>query len=529
VDITTSTPWKQVLSLAASSQQHTLAQMFAADVKRASTLTMQANVGAQSLLVDVSKQNISSEILSALLDVVREAGVEQRRDAMFSGAIVNNTEQQPALHVALRSKATSDVSAAVAAERKKMTEFANGVRNGTICGATGKTFTHVVNVGIGGSDLGPRLVWEALSPVVKADLQCRFVSNIDPLGVQQALQGLDAERTLVVMCSKTFSTSETLANSRAIAAWLESALGADAVAQHCVVVAVDAQKARAQNIAFAHSFAMWQWVGGRYSVPSAVNLCNVVAFGPEVHDQMLDGMRAIDEHFVSAPLQQNIPMVLGAIGVWNRSVLGRATHALISYSDALASFAPYVQQLEMESNGKRVRTDGTPVSVETAPVIWGGVGTNSQHAYMQLLHQGTSVIPVDFIGFAKVLAQGSDEHDALVANMLAQSQALAFGRTADGAGDASLAEHRAMPGNRPSTTIIASQLSAATLGALIALYEHSTFVQGCIWDINSFDQWGVEHGKQLAATVAADIAEGSASAGHDSSTKSLLDWYLKHR
>jgi len=517
-----------VLSLAASSQQHTLAQMFAADAKRASTMTMQANVGAQSLLVDVSKQNISSEILSALLDVVREAGVEQRRDAMFSGAIVNNTEQQPALHVALRSKAASDVSAAVAAERKKMTEFANGVRNGTICGATGKTFTHVVNVGIGGSDLGPRLVWEALNPVVKASLQCRFVSNIDPLGVQQALQGLDAERTLVVMCSKTFSTSETLANSRAIAAWLESALGADAVAQHCAVVAVDAQKARAQNIAFAHSFAMWQWVGGRYSVSSAVNLCNVVAFGPEVHDQMLDGMRAIDEHFVSAPLQQNIPMVLGAIGVWNRSVLGRATHALISYSDALASFAPYVQQLEMESNGKRVRTDGAPVSVETAPVIWGGVGTNSQHAYMQLLHQGTSVIPADFIGFAKVLAQGSEEHDALVANMLAQSQALAFGRTADGA-DAALSDHRAMPGNRPSTTIIASQLSAATLGALIALYEHSTFVQGCIWDINSFDQWGVEHGKQLAATVAADIAEGTASASHDSSTKSLLDWYLKHR
>jgi len=210
-------------------------------------------------------------------------------------------------------------------------------------------------------------------------------------------------------------------------------------------------------------------------------------------------------------------------------VLGRATHALISYSDALASFAPYVQQLEMESNGKRVRTDGTPVSVETAPVIWGGVGTNSQHAYMQLLHQGTSVIPVDFIGFAKVLAQESEEHDALVANMLAQSQALAFGRTADGAGDAALSDHRAMPGNRPSTTIIASQLSAATLGALIALYEHSTFVQGCIWDINSFDQWGVEHGKQLAATVAADIAEGTASASHDSSTKSLLDWYLKHR
>jgi len=492
-------------------------------------MTMQANVGAQSLLVDVSKQNISSEILNALLDVAREAGVEQRRDAMFGGAIVNNTEQQPALHVALRSQATSNVSAAVAAERKKMTEFANGVRNGTICGATGKTFTHVVNVGIGGSDLGPRLVWEALSPVVKASLQCRFVSNIDPLGVQQALQGLDAERTLVVMCSKTFSTSETLANSRAIAAWLESALGVDAVAQHCVVVAVDAQKARAQNIAFAHSFAMWQWVGGRYSVSSAVNLCNVVAFGPEVHDQMLDGMRAIDEHFVSAPLQQNIPVVLGAIGVWNRSVLGRATHALISYSDALSSFAPYVQQLEMESNGKRVRTDGTPVSVETAPVIWGGVGTNSQHAYMQLLHQGTSVIPVDFIGFAKVLAQGSEEHDALIANMLAQSQALAFGRSAKGEGDASRAEHRAMPGNRPSTTIIASQLSAATLGALIALYEHSTFVQGCIWDINSFDQWGVEHGKQLAATVATDIAEGTASASHDSSTKSLLDWYLKHR
>lgn len=512
-----------MLSLAASGQQHTLAQMFAADDKRASTMTMQVNVGAQSLLVDVSKQNISTETLNALIDVVREAGVEQRRDAMFSGEIVNDTEQQPALHVALRSKATSKVSAAVAAEQANMTVFANGVRNGTICGATGKTFTHVVNVGIGGSDLGPRLVWEALSPVMEAKLQCRFVSNVDPLGVQQALHGLDAERTLVVMCSKTFSTSETLANSRAIASWLEGALGADAVARHCAVVAVDAQKARAQNIAFAHSFAIWQWVGGRYSVSSAVNLCNVIAFGPQVHEHMLTGMRHIDEHFVSAPLQRNIPVVLGAIGVWNRSVLGRATHALISYSDALASFAPYVQQLEMESNGKRVRTDGTPVALETAPVIWGGVGTNSQHAYMQLLHQGTSVIPVDFIGFAKVLAHGSEEHDALVANMLAQSQALAFGRSA------TEAEHRAMPGNRPSTTIIASQLSAETLGALIALYEHSTFVQGCIWGINSFDQWGVEHGKQLAATVATDIAEGSANASHDSSTKSLIDWYLKHR
>lgn len=526
MDITTSSPWKKLQALAATSQEQTLAQLFAQQPTRAQSLTFQVEIGAEAIVTDFSKQNISAEVLTALVDVAREANVAEHRAAMFAGAVVNATEQQPALHVALRATAGDGIASpeivqGVLAERAKMAQFANGVRSGAICGATGKTFTYIVNIGIGGSDLGPRLVWEAMGAVSNPQLQCRFVSNVDPLSLKQALHGLDAERTLVVMCSKTFSTTETLANSQVVSRWLEQALGQDAVAQHCVVVSVDAEKARANGLAFAHSFAMWKWVGGRYSVSSAVNFCNVVAFGPDVFDQMLFGMREVDQHFQHAPLESNVAVLLGAIGVWNRSLLGRETRALISYSDALGSFAPYVQQLEMESNGKSVCADGSPVSVHTSPVIWGGVGTNSQHAYMQLLHQGTSVIPVDFIGFARVLPQASLQHDALMANMFAQAQALAFGRSAD--------THRTMPGNRPSTTIVASQLSAATLGALIALYEHATFVQGCIWGINSFDQWGVEHGKQLAAVVEADIARGEASRSHDSSTISLLDWFLKHR
>jgi glucose-6-phosphate isomerase len=324
------------------------------------------------------------------------------------------------------------------------------------------------------------------------------------------------------MCSKTFSTTETLSNGRIIQQWLAASVGEAGVAQHCAVVSVEPQRATDAGIAFAHSFNIWPWVGGRYSISSAVNLANIVAFGSDVFDDFLSGMRAVDEHFIDAPLAQNIPVMMGLISVWNRSILCRETQAVVPYSTALRLFAPYLQQLIMESNGKQVSKDNAVVATQTSPVVWGGIGTNSQHAFMQMLHQGTSVVPVDLIGFAKTQAEHSDAHDLLMANMFAQAQALAFGAE-------STEPQRAMPGNRASTVLLASELSAQTLGALIALYEHSVFVQGCVWGINSFDQWGVELGKKLAQKISQQIAQGAPSSDQDASTSQLLQWYLKHQ
>ena len=527
--ITTTSSWKKLVALGKEAPQSTLSGLFLADDQRATRNTLHLNFGNGSLVADFSKQNTTPEVIQALLALAQDASVSTRRDAMFAGVPINTSEGQPALHVALRAPSTHkiivdgiDVVKEVQQVRRSMADFATGVRNGKICGATGKPFTHIINVGIGGSDLGPALVWDALSCSLKPSLLCSFVSNIDPLDVEKVLEKHDAHQTLVVMCSKTFSTSETLSNGRIIQQWLAQSVGTAGVAQHCAVVSTEPQRATSAGIAFAHSFNIWPWVGGRYSVSSAVNLANVVAFGSDVFDDFLSGMRAVDEHFIDAPLAKNIPVMMGLISVWNRSILGRETQAVVPYSTALRLFAPYLQQLIMESNGKQVGIDNAVVATQTSPVVWGSIGTNSQHAFMQMLHQGTSVVPVDLIGFAKTSVVHSDAHDSLVANMFAQAQALAFGAE-------STEPQRTMPGNRASTVLMASELSAQTLGALIALYEHSVFVQGCVWGINSFDQWGVELGKKLAQKISQQIARGVPDSDQDASTSQLLQWYLKHQ
>jgi glucose-6-phosphate isomerase len=527
--ITTTSSWKKLVALGKELPQSTLSELFARDTQRAQHHTLNLILGGASIVVDFSKQNTTPEVIQALLALAQDASVPTRRDAMFAGEPINSSEGQPALHVALRAPSKHkivvdgiDVVKEVQRVRRSMADFAAGVRSGKICGATGKPFTHIINVGIGGSDLGPALVWDALSCSLKPSLLCSFVSNIDPVDVEKVLEKHDADQTLVVMCSKTFSTSETLSNGRIIQQWLAQSVGAAGVAQHCAVVSTEPQRATSAGIAFAHSFDIWPWVGGRYSVSSAVNLANVVAFGSDVFDDFLSGMRAVDEHFIDAPLAKNIPVMMGLISVWNRSILGRETQAVVPYSTALRFFAPYLQQLIMESNGKQVGSDNAVVATQTSPVVWGSIGTNSQHAFMQMLHQGTSVVPVDLIGFAKTSAVHFDAHDSLMANMFAQAQALAFGAE-------STEPQRTMPGNRASTVLMASELSAQTLGALIALYEHSVFVQGCVWGINSFDQWGVELGKKLAQNISQQLAQGAPNSDQDASTSQLLQWYLKHQ
>lgn len=528
MDITTTPAWSAALKSAAAISQTTLKDLFAQDSTRAETLGVEVLVGEDAMLVDFSKQNVDERAVQCLIAVAEQAGVEQKRNDMFEGVVVNGTEQQPALHTALRGPLETsvnvngvDVMEEILRVRANVNEFAESVRAGRITGATGKKFQSVINVGIGGSDLGPTLVHEALSSVSAPAVHAHFVSNIDPTEVRSVLRECNPETTLVVLCSKSFSTAETLSNGRIIAQWISEAVGVKNVSKHFAVVSVFPEKAVSAGLSADYAFPMWSWVGGRYSISSAVNLVNVVAFGSNAYDSMLSGMRSMDEHFMTAPLLSNAPVLMGLLNVWNRSILGRETRAMIAYSTALKSFASYVQQLEMESNGKRVTADGDPVSMPTSPIVWGGVGTNAQHAYMQLLHQGTSVVPADFIGVAATPTHDGAAHDALVANLIAQTQALAFGNATD--------PHRTLPGNRPSTTLMLSSLSPRTLGALIALYEHSVFVQGCVFGINSFDQWGVELGKKLANEVSAQISAPSQSGGADASTAKLVQWYKTHR
>ena len=528
MDITTTPAWSAALDSAAAISQTTLKDLFARDSSRAETLSVEVPVGKDALLVDYSKHNIDANSLQKLIAVAEQAGVMQQRNDMFAGVVVNGTENQPALHTALRAPLETavnvdgvDVMKEIHRVRTLVNEFAESVRSGRVTGATGKKFLSVINVGIGGSDLGPTLVYEALSSASTPAVRAHFVSNIDPTDVRAVLQECDPETTFVVLCSKSFSTAETLSNGRIIAQWISDAVGAKNVSKHLAVVSVSTEKAASAGLAADYAFPMWPWVGGRYSISSAVNLVNVIAFGSNAYDNMLSGMRAMDEHFMAAPLHRNAPVLMGLLNVWNRSMLGRETRAMIAYSTALKSFASYVQQLEMESNGKGVTASGQPVSMPTSPIVWGGVGTNAQHAYMQLLHQGTSVVPADFIGVAATSTRDNEAHDALVANLFAQTQALAFGNAAE--------PHRTLPGNRPSTTLMLSALTPHTLGALIALYEHSVFVQGCVFGINSFDQWGVELGKKLASEVSAQISAPSQAGSADVSTAQLVQWYKKHR
>ena len=491
-------------------------------------MTVEVEIDEHSMLVDASKQTVDKEVFCELAGLAAWAKVADARDAMLSGAIVNTSEVQPALHTALRAPRGSRIEVNgvnvvddVWAVRDAITGFAHDVRDGRFLGATGKRITDVINIGIGGSDLGPALVYSALSTTIDPQVRVSFVSNVDPTNVTRVLAGLDPATTLVVVCSKSFSTAETLANARIAQRWLMDALGDAAVAHHTVAVTADAAKVSSSGIAASRVLSMWSWVGGRYSVSSAVNVCNAIAFGADVIDQFLGGMRAMDEHFAREPFERNAPMILGLIGVWNRSMLGRGSHAVVPYADALGLLPSYLQQLEMESNGKAVTRDGERLSTESSPVVWGGVGTNAQHAFMQLLHQGTSVVPVTFVGVAQSTTTHHAEHAALVANMIAQSAALAFGSSHDDPA-------RAMPGNRPSTTIVLSALTPGTLGGLIALFEHVVFVQGCVWGINSFDQWGVELGKKMAHEVAAELASGVPSASRDASSIQLQKWYLRH-
>jgi len=517
--------------------QTTMRDLFAAEPNRFAQFSAQGC----GILLDYSKNRIDAEAFAALIDMARGAGVEARRDAMWAGAHINTTEDRAVLHMALRHQGDTpvlvdgaDVMPAVRDTLARIKAFTDAVRSGEIAGHTGHKFTDIVNIGIGGSDLGPVMVTAALAPYTRPDLRAHYVSNVDGAHMHDTLKGLDPERTLFVIASKTFTTDETMTNARTARAWLADALGEAAVTAHFAAVSTNLEGCAGFGIAADRIFGFWDWVGGRYSVWSAIGLPVALAIGFEAFSQMLAGAAAMDEHFRTAPLAQNLPVILGVLGVWYRNGWGFATHAVLPYDQRLSRFPAYLQQLDMESNGKRVTLAGTPVDYATGPIVWGEPGTNGQHAFYQLIHQGTDVIPCDFLLAAKPHEQLPPHHAKLVANCLAQSEALMLGKTeaevrseleAQGLGAdavAALLPHKVFPGNRPSNTLLYAQLDPHTLGALIALYEHKVFVQGTIWGINSFDQWGVELGKQLAKALLPKV-EGTADAeGHDSSTQGLL-------
>ena len=493
---------------------------------------------AVGLYFDFSKNLITDETLSLFAQLVRDLKVEQRRDAMFAGEHINVSEDRAVLHVALRMPKDRtlpvdgvDVVAQVHHVLERMTTFANQVRGGQWRGHTGKPIKNVVNVGIGGSDLGPVMAYEALRHFSMRDLTFRFVSNVDATDFVEAVYDLDAEETLFIISSKTFGTLETLTNATSARGWLVEHLGDDtAVAKHFVAVSTNAEKVAAFGIDVANMFEFWDWVGGRYSMESAIGLSTMIAIGPENFYEMLAGFHAMDEHFRSAPFEENLPMLLGVLAVWNHDFLGFPTVGVMPYDQYLHRLPAYLQQLTMESNGKHVTRSGERVAYETGPIYWGEPGTNGQHSFYQLIHQGTTTVPVDFIGFANSLNPLDDHHDILMSNIFAQAQALAFGKTeeelrSEGA-DERTVPHRVMEGNRPSNVILATELSPRLLGSLIALYEHSVFVQGVIWDIDPFDQWGVELGKQLAVTIIPELtSDAPTKLAHDSSTNALITYY----
>ena len=481
-------------------------------------------VEVADLHIDWSKQLVDDVVFSGLVDVARSAGVEERRDAMFAGEHINVTEDRAVMHVALRAPRTSailvdgvDVVPGVHAVLDQMAAFAERVR-------ADERITHVVNIGIGGSDLGPAMAYRALDAYRHERLRCSFVSNVDGADIAAVLAGSDPASTLFIVASKTFGTIETLTNARTARAWLVEALGESAVADHFVAVSTNAERVTEFGIDVANMFGFWDWVGGRYSVASAIGLSLMIAIGPDRFGEFLDGFHRVDQHFRTAPIAENAPVIMAMLGVWNANVLGSATKAVLPYAEELARFPAYLQQLDMESNGKSVRLDGTPVVGDSGPVVWGEPGTNGQHAFYQLLHQGTRIVPADFIGFAKPHHGFQEHHDLLMANLFAQSEALAFGR--DAAADE---PYRQFDGNRPNTVILAEQLTPSVLGQLIALYEHIVHVQGTIWGVNSYDQWGVELGKELANRITPELIGDPSPPTHDSSTNALISWYRHHR
>jgi glucose-6-phosphate isomerase len=513
-----------------------LRSAFEADPTRAEGFTFEVG----DLVVDCSKHLVSTETMGLLLALAEEADVPGRAAAMLRGDRINTTEDRAVLHTALRAPRDAVIEVdgegvvpAVHEVLDRMADFCERVRSGAWTGATGERIATVVNIGIGGSDLGPAMAQRALRHHADGP-QVRYVANIDPTDVAEALTDLEPATTLVVVVSKTFTTLETLANARAVRAWLVGALGEAAVASHFVAVSTNAEGVAAFGIDTANMFGFWDWVGGRYSLPSAVGLSVMLAIGPAGFRELLDGYRVVDEHLASAPLDRNVPVLLALLGLWYRDVLGAQTHAVLPYSQALARFPAYLQQLDMESNGKRVTLDGRAVDWATGPIVWGEPGTNGQHAFFQLLHQGTALVPCDLIGFVEPPHEIGTQHDDLMANCFAQAEALAFGRTAEEVRAEGVAEdlvpHRTFPGGNPSTTILAPALRPRVLGQLIALYEHKVFVQGVLWGVNSFDQWGVELGKALAGRIGPELtAEAAPALHHDSSTNALIRRYRRGR
>ena len=540
VDVSTSDEWRRLRQQFEEIGDRHLRQIFADDPDRGTRMT----VAAADLSLDYSKHRVTEDTLAALMAVARRAGVGERRDAMFAGRHINTTEDRAVLHVALRMPRDArlevdgqDVVADVHRVLDRMGEAASRIRSGEWTGHTGKRIATVVNIGIGGSDLGPAMAYEALSDYVAPDVECRFVSNIDPVDLYNKTVGLDPAETLFVVSSKTFTTLETLANAAAARAWLLDGLGSgdDAVARHFVAVSTNEQAVTEFGIDPANMFGFWDWVGGRYSYDSAIGFSLMVAIGPDAFADMLAGFHAIDEHFATAPFEGNMPVIQGMLNVWYNNLFGAETHAVLPYSQRLARFPAYLQQLTMESNGKSVRRDGSPVWGQTGEIYWGESGTNGQHAFYQLIHQGTKLIPADFIGFAESTHEHGEQQDLLMSNCFAQAKVLAFGRTAEEVAaegtPPELVPHKIMPGNHPSSTILAPRLTPSVLGQLVALYEHTVFTEGAVWGIDSFDQWGVELGKVMAVQLAPALTSAAAPDldGQDSSTAALVRRYRMMR
>ncbi|AIG63848.1 glucose-6-phosphate isomerase [Corynebacterium atypicum] len=542
-DITATDAWHRLEELHQSSSQTTLRELFAADHSRTQRFTFDA----AGLHVDLSKNLVDEEVQGALIALAEEAGLGQRIEEMFRGKHLNNTEDRAVLHTALRLPAEEhlrvdgqDVAADVHETLSRMRDFASALRSGQWLGHSGHTIKKVVNIGIGGSDLGPKMATLALRSYATAGISGEFVSNVDPADMAATLDRLDPESTLFIISSKTFTTQETLANAHAAKRWILGHFDGDeaAIAKHFVAVSTNAEKVAEFSIDTDNMFGFWDWVGGRYSVDSAIGLSLMCVIGPMDFMRFLSGFHAMDTHFRTAAFAKNIPVLMGLLNVWYSNFYGAQTHAVLPYSQDLSRFPAYLQQLTMESNGKSTRKNGEKVSYSTGEIFWGEPGTNGQHAFYQLIHQGTRLVPADFIGFARskedlptATGEGS-MHNLLMGNFFAQTKVLAFGKTAaeiaaEGVAP-ELVAHKVMPGNRPTTTIMAEELTPEVLGALIALYEHITFVEGVIWDINSFDQWGVELGKQQANDLAPAVAGEVEPDTGDASTDALITWYRSH-
>jgi glucose-6-phosphate isomerase len=535
-ELTRSPAWKALEAHREVVAGRHMREFFASDSQRARRYTLQA----AGLTLDYSKNWLVDDTIPLLVSLAHQEAVPDWIAKMFAGDAINNTEGRAAFHVALRSPAPmttagADVVPDTTRVRAAMRSFVEAVRQGTHTGHTGKPIRHVVNIGIGGSDLGPLMATEALAPYRHERLTPYFVSNVDGTHLAEALKRADPETTLFIIASKTFTTQETIANARSAREWLVARLGSDdAVGKHFVALSTNLAETSRFGIDPCNVFEFWDWVGGRYSLWSAIGLSLALSIGMDRFEELLRGAHAMDEHFRSAPLDRNAPALLALLGIWYTNFFGTRSHAVLPYDQYLARFPAYLQQLEMESNGKRVRRDGTAVDYATCPVIWGEPGTNGQHAFYQLLHQGTDIVPADFIAPVRTHNPLGNHHRLLLANFVAQTEALMRGKTAeeargelraqgiDGEALEALVPHKVFPGNRPTTSIVFDRLDPATLGALIALYEHKVFVQGCIWGINSFDQWGVELGKQLAQRIIADVDSGQPPSGHDASTLQLM-------